>query len=103
MRGRWTMWLRVAVIAMLASVATAVWSVLEGLETDPLPGIQQPPSDGEIERAGRATRTRVNIAAAVDADPFNPERQRPEEPYRFPGEIPPTQVAAAQRDRKSVV
>jgi hypothetical protein len=81
-------WLRVGVVVMLGSVGIGVWSVLEALETDPLPDFVQGPEMGEVERTPRPTRTRVNIAAAVATDPFHPERRAPDEPYRFPGEIP---------------
>ena len=97
MSGRWVMWLRIAVVAMLASVGTAIWSVLEALETDPLPGIEEAPSAGSIDRVARRPAPRINISSAVDADPFHPERKRPEEPYRFPGEISPAAASAQQR------
>ena len=97
MTGRWTTWLRLAVVGMVASVATAMWSVREAVRTDPLPAFEQAPAAGDIERAERRAATRVNIAAAVDADPFNPERKRPEEPYRFPGEVTQTQAQGGPR------
>jgi hypothetical protein len=97
MSGGWTMWLRTAVIAMLISVGVAIWSVLRARETDPLPMMEESPAAGQVDPPGRRARPRANIAAAVEADPFHPERRRPDEPYRFPGEIAPAQASAAQR------
>jgi hypothetical protein len=97
MSARWTTWLRVAMVGMVASVATAMWSVRQAVRTEPLPALEQPPAAGDVERTERRAATRVNIAAAADADPFHPERKRPDEPYRFPGEVTQTQPQSGPR------
>ena len=94
---RWTTLLRLAVVGMVASVGTAMWSVRDAVRTDPLPALEQPPAAGDVERTERRAATRVNIASAVDADPFNPQRKRPDEPYRFPGEVVQTQAQGGPR------
>ena len=99
MSGRWTMWLRVTVIAMLASMGVAAWSVLDALEDKPLPDIEQSAASGDVERTGRTSRPRANIAAAVDVDPFNPDRKRPDQPYRLPGEPDPTESGGRNQPR----
>jgi hypothetical protein len=86
MTARWMRWLRIAIVAMLGSMAVAGWSVLRALEVEALPPLTQPTADGDVDRGARARRTRANIAAAVEVDPFNPARRRPDQPYRFPGE-----------------
>ena len=80
-------WLRIATVAALASGALAVVSVAKAIRVAEPPGPADATALGDVQPAARKVPARVNIAAAVDADPFNPGRQRPAEPYRLPGEL----------------
>jgi hypothetical protein len=76
-----------AAFAALASAIFAGWSVVRALETEDLPATADATALGDVQVAARRMPPRVNIAAAVDADPFSRERQRPPEAYRLPGEM----------------
>ncbi len=80
-------WVRVAAAALVLSAAFAGWSVLRALEVEDLPTSADATALGDVLVAERQRPPRVNIAAAVDADPFNPARQRPTEVYMLPGEL----------------
>ena len=78
---------RVATVAVVLCAAFAGWSVLRALRTDDLPTSADATALGDVQMADRARPPRVNVAAAVDADPFNPARQRPSEVYMLPNEL----------------
>ena len=80
-------WVRSAGFAVLAAAAFAAMSVAEAIRIDEPPGPADATALGDIQTGTRKSPPRVNVAAAVDADPFSPSRQRPEEPYRLPGEL----------------
>ena len=80
-------WLRAAAVATILSALFAGWSVLRALRIDELPTSADATALGDVQVAARARPPRVDIAAAVDADPFNPSRQRPTEVYMLPGEL----------------
>lgn len=78
---------RAAALAAVLCAAFAGWSVLRALRTDDLPTSADATALGDVQMAERARPPRVNVAAAVDADPFNPARQRPTEVYMLPNEL----------------
>ena len=80
-------WVRAAALAAALSATFAGWSVLRAIRTDDLPTSADATALGDIHLATRERPPRVNVAAAVDADPFNPSRQRPAEVYMLPGEL----------------
>ena len=80
-------WVRIAAAATLASIFFAGWSVARALRTDDLPTSADATALGDVQVATRPRPPRVNVAAAVDADPFNPSRQRPTEVYMLPHEL----------------
>jgi hypothetical protein len=87
MSARPTIWVRAAATATVAAGIFAALSVASALRIDELPGSADATALGDVQSAARKSPARVNIAAAVDADPFSPARQRPAEPYRLPGEL----------------
>jgi len=87
MRTRPTIWVRAAATAAVAAGVFAALSVASALRIDEPPGRADATALGDVQSAARKSPARVNIAAAVDADPFSPARQRPAEPYRLPGEL----------------
>jgi hypothetical protein len=78
---------RLAGAAAIAAGVFAAVSVANAIRIDEPPGPADATALGDVQAASRAATSRVNIAAAVDADPFAPSRQRPLEPYRLPGEL----------------
>ena len=82
-----TAWLRLALAAAVAAAAFAATSVAAAIRLDEPPGRADAISLGDIQAVGGRPAPRVNITAAVEADPFSPSRQRPLEPYRLPGEL----------------
>ena len=80
-------WLRAALVACLAAAVFAAMAVAEAVRIEEPPGPADATALGDVQTGPRKAPPRVNVAAAVDADPFSPNRQRPEEPYRLPGEL----------------
>ena len=91
-------WMRAAAAATVVAGISATMSVADALRIDEPPGRADATSLGDVQPAARKTPARVNIAAAVDADPFSPARQRPAEPYRLPGEL--IEAPAASRTQQ---
>ena len=79
--------MRAAAAAAAISAVFAGWAVLRALEIEALPASADATALGDIQVPARRMPPRVNVAAAVNADPFSPERQRPAEAYRLPGEL----------------
>lgn len=80
-------WVRTAAVATIAAGIFAALSAAQAIRLDELPGPADATALGDVQPAARKSAARVNISAAVDADPFSPARQRPAEPYRLPGEL----------------
>jgi hypothetical protein len=80
-------WLHAAQAATLVAALFTAWSVTSALRLDELPGPGEATALGDVQPAARRPAARVNLVAAVDADPFSPGRERPLEPYRLPGEL----------------
>jgi hypothetical protein len=82
-----TAWIRLAAAAVVVAALFAAWSVARALRTDDLPTSADATALGDVQIASRDRPPRVNVAAAVDADPFNPARARPTEVYMLPHEL----------------
>ena len=80
-------WVRLAASATLVSALFAGWSVVKAVKVDDLPTGADATALGDVQLGMRERPPRVNVAAAVDADPFNPSRQRPTEVYMLPHEL----------------
>ena len=80
-------WVRAAALATVVAGAFATWSVARALRIDELPVSADATALGDVQIADRPRPPRVDIAAAVNADPFNPARERPGEAYMLPGEL----------------
>ncbi len=80
-------WLRVSAASAIAAGVFAATSVATAVRIDEPPGRADAISLGDVQPVGGRPYPRVNVAAAVEADPFSPARQRPLEPYRLPGEL----------------
>jgi hypothetical protein len=79
-----------ALTVFLSSLGGAAWSFRRALLTDPLP------SAGAVTLGANAATpdirvpvTATKLAAAIGKDPFHPERRRPAQRFRLPGEAAP--------------
>jgi hypothetical protein len=88
------------VLCALAACATAggvaLWTLGRALSVRPMPE----PFVSEARRSQGSTDRPVatpsaSLAAAVEGDPFHPERRRPAERFRLPGEAGPSDTLAA--------
>jgi hypothetical protein len=93
-------WVRAAASAAVVAGVFAAWSVADAIRIDAPPDRADATALGDVQPGGRRVPTRVNIAGAVDADPFSPGRQRPAEPYRLPGELIEAPVASRTQQLK---
>jgi hypothetical protein len=93
-------WLDPRVLCALAACTTAggvaLWTLGRALSVPPMPV----PSVSDAQRPqgiinAPAATPRASLAAAVDNDPFHPERRRPAERFRLPGEAEPSDTLAA--------
>ena len=93
----WVTAVRVAGLVALVSAGGAAWSVRRAVRIDdplPLPHAETP---NDSVKPAPPRGARVNITAAVSADPFSPKRQAPTIPYRLPGEADPAPAGQASR------
>ncbi|HEX7120480.1 MAG TPA: hypothetical protein VF212_16935 [Longimicrobiales bacterium] len=79
--------LRAALALFVAAAAAFGWAAWRALSLEPLPGLPADVTQREPVRiAVRAAPSDSVLRAAVETDPFHPERRRPAVPFRFPGE-----------------
>ncbi len=79
--------LRVAVGGFAVALTTAAWSLCRAVRLDPLPTALPAGNDGTLAALRRPSDVPAEVlAAAIDEDPFHPERRRPATRFRFPGE-----------------
>jgi hypothetical protein len=75
----------VAGVLALATL-TALWTLVHAIRIEPVPELAAPrfATGGALAVASPAPA--VDVAAAVETDPFAPDRSAPERRYRAPGE-----------------
>ena len=100
MRTRAGIWMRAAAVATIVAGVFAAVSVAKAVRLDEPPGPADATALGDVQTAARKPLRRINIAAAVDADPFSPDRQRPLEPYRLPNELVEAPVVSRAQQLK---
>lgn len=93
--------MRIAGVVLTASAIALVWSVATALRVDPLPDPPPPP----VVRLGstRALRPATDVQAAVENDPFSPDRSAPSAPYRMPGESGPSNAPVVEPPKPAVL
>jgi len=86
---------RIALAALAACGILAGWTLRRALDVEPPAGVQPArPVALPVPVPGGGTPA-ARLAAAVDRDPFHPERRRPAVRFRLPGEALPADSAAA--------
>jgi hypothetical protein len=88
---------RYALAALALSLVVLAWTVRRALEVEEalgaLDGAQGP---GITDVAPAAAPNAAEVLEAVESDPFHPERRRPTERFRLPGEAISTETAPPQ-------
>jgi hypothetical protein len=94
---------RIAAVLLAAAIALVVWTAVRALRVDPVPSVPPPTlaSAGSIASAPLPPAT--DVAAAVEKDPFAPDRSAPASPYRLPGEPDPKVEEPVVEPQKPVV
>jgi hypothetical protein len=92
---------RVAGVVLGASTLALAWSVATALRVDPLP-TAPPPTVVRLGSA-RALGPATDVQAAVENDPFSPDRSAPSAPYRMPGESGPSAQPAVEPPKPAVL
>lgn len=78
---------RLAAAGLLASLLVAGWSAHRALTLEPLPAAKGgAPLPTVPQVVPRGEYPSEYLLAAVEADPFHPERRRPSRRFRLPGE-----------------
>ena len=76
-----------ALAVFLSSLGGAAWSFRRAVLTDSLPtAAAVAPRSTAVAVGTRVPVTATKLAAAVGKDPFHPERRRPSQRFRLPGE-----------------
>jgi len=94
---------RVALGALVVSIAAVGWSLASALRADALPTLPAAnmPSVESIKRGPITSPT--DVEAAVDNDIFASDRSAPDVPYRMPGEARPDDTPAAEPTKPTVL
>jgi hypothetical protein len=77
---------RAAIVALALSLMVALWTLAHAIRIEPVPEGSAPQFSAGGALTTPTTAPRINVAAAVDADPFAPDRNAPETRYRAPSE-----------------
>ena len=86
---------RYALVALGLSLMLLGWTVRRALEVEEARGAIDPPAASVItDVAPAAAPNAAQVLEAVDSDPFHPERRRPTERFRLPGEAISAEVIA---------
>jgi hypothetical protein len=79
------------------SLGVLGWTVRRALEIEEAHGAIDPPAESIItDVAPAAAPNAAQVLEAVDSDPFHPERRRPTERFRLPGEAISAEVTAPE-------
>jgi hypothetical protein len=77
-------WAAVALLA--AATVLTLWTLVHAIRIAPVPESTEPQFAGGSALAVAAPARNVDVAAAVETDPFAADRSAPEHAYRAPGE-----------------
>jgi hypothetical protein len=94
---------RVALVGLAASVALVAWTLIRAVRIDPVPDVPPPTLASASAITSVVPPPAADIDAAVDKDPFSPDRTAPSSPYRLPGEPDPRVVEPVVEPEKPVV
>jgi len=85
-----------ALAACTTAGGAALWTLARALSVRPMPAPSV--SEERVPQGGiysPAATPSASLAVAVENDPFHPERRRPAERFRLPGEAEPSDTLAA--------
>jgi hypothetical protein len=93
--------MRVAAVILAGSAIALAWSVAEAFRADPLP---DPPAPAVVRLGmARPLGAPTDVQAAVENDPFSPDRSAPAAPYRMPGESGPSDKPVVEPAKPAVL
>lgn len=95
--------MRIAIVALAASVLVLAWTLARALRAQPIPNAAPTTLVG-LDAVKRAPARQVaNIQAGVENDLFSPDRSAPDTPYRMPGEDNPNDKPRAEAPKPIVL
>lgn len=94
---------RIAAAALAAAIVLVVWTLVRAIQVDPVPDVAPPTLASAGTIAGAVPPPASDVAAAVEKDPFAPDRSAPASPYRLPGEPDPAVAEPVVEPPKPVV
>jgi hypothetical protein len=94
---------RIAVVALAAGIVLVAWTLVRALRVDPVPDVPPPTLASAGAIAAATIPPATDVAAAVEKDPFAPDRSAPASPYRLPGEPDPKVAEPVVEPQKPVV
>jgi hypothetical protein len=77
---------RAAAALLVASTGAALWALVHAVRIAPVPELPEAGFTGVGVLAASAPARNVDVAAAIETDPFAADRSAPERAYRAPGE-----------------
>jgi hypothetical protein len=95
--------LRVAAVALAAALALDIWTLVRALRVDAVPDAAPPTLASAGAIATVDSPPPADLSAAVDNDPFSPDRSAPAGPYRMPGEADPRDAQPVVDPPKPIV
>jgi len=90
---------RLAVAAFVGAVTTLAWTTRNAVRIEDVP-VSLPslePKSGRDDESRRDAYPLPRVLAAIDKDPFRPDRHRPASRFRLPGGEAPAMLAAEPR------
>jgi hypothetical protein len=95
--------MRVALVALGASLLVFGWTLTRALRAQPIPAAVPTTPVGFDATKRAAARQVADIQVAVDNDLFSPDRSAPETPYRMPGESDPNDRSRVEPQKPVVL
>lgn len=90
---------RVAASALAIAVIVTAWTVITALRVEAIPAVA-PVAIASLQGVTHGpARSRTDISAVVENDPFSPDRSAPDAPYRMPGESDPSDRPVVMPDK----
>ena len=95
--------LRIALVVLVLAAALAAKSLVDAVRVESVPDVPPPTLASAGAIGGVSVLPAADIRAAVDKDPFSPDRVAPASAYRLPGEPDPRKAVTAVEPEKPVV
>ena len=94
---------RVAAGALVVALMFVAWTLVRALRLEPVPDVPPPTLASAGSIGGNALPPAADLEAAVEKDPFSPDRSAPASPYRFPDEPDPSTEPVVEPEKPVVL